>query len=451
MKYVITAGRLILGIVFIFSGFVKSVDPLGSAYKFSDYFTAFKLPFLSWLALPLGVALSAFEVVLGISLLLGYRRRVTYRILFWFMGFFTLLTLVLALFNPVSDCGCFGDAIILTNWQTFLKNVVLMLFVVPLFLVRDQDGPFKTGQVREWMALGTFYVLIIGFSLWNLAHLPAIDFRPYDVGTIVKQEMEIPEGAPVDEYETALVYREKASGRTDEFTIDNYPSDTMLWEFVSSESKLVSKGYEPPIHDFAIMDDTGWDIVDQILSEDGYSLLMVSYDLNRANSEALLKAKDWSKLEIVAADYRFYAVTATPSDEVNDLSAELELGYPFYAADEIMLKTIVRSNPGFMLLRNGVIVGKWSFRDFPRIEELNPEWAEQIGNAEVPLDEESQMLLEAGVYEDFSFDVVDLDPVITSSLLSQSGRLKEADTVLIFSLVIMLLILVSHRISPIRS
>jgi uncharacterized membrane protein YphA (DoxX/SURF4 family) len=451
MKYLTLAGRLILGVVFIFSGFVKSVDPLGSAYKFSDYFNAFKLSFLSFLALPLGVVLSAFEVVLGISLLLGYRRRITFRILFWFMGFFTLLTLILALFNPVTDCGCFGDAIILTNWETFLKNVVLMLFVVPLFMMRDHQEDVETNQFREWGLIASFYLLMVGFSLWNHAHLPLIDFRPYDVGTIIQEEMEIPDGAPVDEYETELVYREKASGETKGFTIENYPRDTTMWEFVSSESRLISKGFEPDIHDFAVMDKEGRDIIDQILSENGYSLMMISHDLNEADEEALQKARDWSQLEILAEGYQFYAVTATPSEEVNELSVSLDLGYGFYAADEIMLKTVVRSNPGFILIRNGVIVGKWSNRDFPRVGDLNPDWAELIGNAAVPLDEETQMLMEAGIYEHFSFDVVDFDPVITSKLLERSEGIKEGSMAVIFVLVIILLILFAHRIAPIRS
>jgi uncharacterized membrane protein YphA (DoxX/SURF4 family) len=450
MKYLTMAGRLILGVVFIFSGFVKSVDPLGSAYKFSDYFNAFKLSFLGFLALPLGVILSAFELVLGISLLLGYRRRITYRILFWFMGFFTLLTLVLALFNPVSDCGCFGDAIILTNWETFFKNVVLMLFVIPLFMLRDQDQPGKINRIREWIVIATFYVLMVGFSLWNLAHLPAIDFRPYDLGTVIQQEMEVPEGAPVDVYETELIYREKASGRTEGFTIEDYPRDTAMWEFVSSESRLVSKGFEPEIHDFAIMDQGGDDIVDQILSEDGYSLLMISHDLKKADKTALQRARDWSQLEILAAGYRFYAVTATPSEEVNDIAISLDLGYAFYAADEIMLKTVVRSNPGFMLIRNGVIVGKWSYHDFPGVGDLNADWAELIGNASVPMDEETQMLMEAGVYENFSFDVVDFDPVMTRTLMEESEGHKEGRMAMIFALGTILLILISHRIAPIR-
>ena len=139
MKYIRLISRLIVGMVFIFSGFVKAVDPLGSAYKFADYFTAFKLGFLEFLALPLGIFLSAFELILGLTLILGYRRKTVFQILMWFMSFFTLLTFILAIFNPVTDCGCFGDALILTNWQTFFKNVVLMVFVSILYFGRNSE------------------------------------------------------------------------------------------------------------------------------------------------------------------------------------------------------------------------------------------------------------------------------------------------------------------------
>jgi len=451
MKYLSIASRLILGTVFIFSGFVKSVDPLGSAYKFSDYFAAFKLSFLSFLALPLGLILSAFELVLGITLLLGYRRRITYRVLFWFMGFFTLLTLILALFNPVSDCGCFGDALILTNWETFLKNIVLMVFVVPLFMIRDRDAHDHIHPVREWGIVGALFLVVIGFSLWNHAHLPVVDFRPYDVGTLIQEEMEIPEGAAVDDYETELIYREKASGKSERFTLENYPRDTTLWEFVDSESRLISKGYDPPIHDFAIIDAGGGDMADQILSDDGFSLVMISHDLTKANEAALLKARDWAQLEMLAGEYAFYPVTATPESEIGNIAMTLDLGYTFYSADEIMLKTVVRSNPGFLLIRNGVIVGKWSFRDFPAIEDIDPDWTELMGNAAVPVDEETLMLMEAGVYEDFSFDVIDFDPSITSFLMEQSQDRKEGRMIVIVGLCIALMLLISARISPIRA
>jgi len=449
MKYIRLFSRIIAGAVFIFSGFVKAVDPLGSAYKFSDYFTAFKLGFLDFLSLPLGIFLSAFELVLGITLILGYRRKITFTVLMWFASFFTLLTLILALFNPVSDCGCFGDALILTNWETFLKNVVLMVFVLILYFGRN-SGTFHGKAIGEWMVVVSLFVMASLFSFWNYRHIPLIDFRPYDVGTVIRDEMEIPEGVPVDEYRTTLIYRNTETGKTSSFTMEDYPKDTVQWEFVTSESKLVKRGYEPPIHDFAIMDESGSDIVDEILSDPGYSLIMVSHNLGKAEQEALVNAREWAQLEIVAGDFSFYAVTATPSSEVESISSELALGYQFMAGDEIMLKTIIRSNPGFVLIKDGFILGKWGWRDFPTLEQLDPQWSELIGNASAPLDEEQQILQDAGVYDDFSFEVVEFDHFIPALLLNKGADKREKGVALVFMLALLVIVLVSGRISPVK-
>jgi len=443
MKYIRILSRIILGVVFIFSGFVKAVDPLGSAYKFADYFTAFKLGFLEFLSLPMGVFLSAFELVLGITLILGYRKRMVYAVTLWFMVFFTLLTFILALFNPVSDCGCFGDALILTNWQTFLKNVGLMVFVLILWGPRkklDTVGPV----LREWAIIAALYVVASFFSFWNYRHLPLLDFRPYDVGTVIREKMEVPEGMPVDEYETSLVYTNKETGKSSSFTMDNYPKDTLLWEFETSESKLVKKGYEPPIHDFALMDAYGDEIAEEILDDPGYSLIMISHDLTEAPEGALIAAGEWSQLEILADDFSFLAVTSTTTAEVDAISSELLLGYDFLAADEIMLKTIVRSNPGFVLLKNGAIMGKWGWRDFPDLGQLIPEWPELIGNASAPMDDEAQMLREAGVYEDFSFNVLEFDQLIPDLLLKDGSHKRERGVIAGFILAILSLMLLSE-------
>jgi hypothetical protein len=449
MRYVRFASRMILGVVFIFSGFVKAVDPLGSAYKFSDYFSAFRLDFLDVISLPLGIGLSAFELVLGITLILGYRRKVISRVVMWFMLFFTLLTLVLALFNPVSDCGCFGDALILTNWQTFLKNVVLMIFVLMLFLGRNQET--ATGNaVREWMMVLFIYLTVCLFGLWNFRHLPLLDFRPYDVGTVIAEEMEIPEGAPVDEYETTLIYRNKESGEDVEFTIDNYPGDTLLWEFVTSESKLVNKGYEPPIHDFAIMDAFGYDLVDQLLTDPGYTLLMICHDLEKADESALLRSRQWAQLDRLSGDFSFYPVTASTTEVVLETVASLDLGYDFLAADQIMLKTMVRSNPGFMLLNDGAIVSKWGYRDFPAPGALDPAITEIMESASIPDESEIRLIEEAGIYADFNLDLIEFGKLVPKLIFEQTGRKQESRAVLLFMVLVIMVGLISHLIVPVR-
>ena len=449
MKYIRLLSRIVVGFIFIFSGFVKAVDPLGSAYKFADYFTAFKLGFLEFLALPMGIFLSAFELVLGIVLILGYRRKISFLVLMVFMSFFTVLTLILALFNPVSDCGCFGDALILTNWQTFFKNVILMVFVLILFFSRRTEAD-SDYVIREWLVVASLFVLASFFSYWNFRHLPVIDFRPYDVGTVISEEMEVPEGVAMDEYTTTLLYRNRESGKTSSFTLEDYPKDTLNWEFVNSESKLLKKGYEPPIHDFAIMDPSGYDLVDEILSDRGYSLVMITYDLAGADEEALMKAEDWARLENLADDFSFYAVTATPTAQIESISSALGLGYSFLAGDDIMLKTIVRSNPGFMLIKNGAILEKWGHRDFPDPGEMDPDLPELIGNASAPLDEETRLLMEEGFYDDLSFNVLEFDQYLPKLLMNKSAEKRERGVSILFILTIILLVLVSGRISPLE-
>jgi uncharacterized membrane protein YphA (DoxX/SURF4 family) len=449
MKTIKIFSRIILGVVFIFSGFVKAVDPLGSAYRFSDYFTAFKLGFLEFLALPLAILLSAFELVLGVVIILGYRRKIVYMVLMWFMLFFTLLTGILAIFNPVSDCGCFGDALILTNWQTFLKNLVLMGFVGILYFQRKEE-PEGGRPVGEWLVIGFVYLGVIFFSLWNYRHLPLLDFRPFDVGTVIQKEMEIPEGAAGDLYETTLTYRNRSTGKAELFTMDDYPRDTTRWEFITSDSKLVKKGFEPPIHDFAIMDAFGTDLADQILSDPGYSLLMICHDLGKAKESELLRAREWSRMEILADDFSFYAVTASTSALVDEKVAALQLGYSFLAGDEIMLKTMIRSNPGFMLIGDGTILGKWGFRDFPSLESVDPKALELIGNAETHMDEESQMLMEAGIYEGFSFNVLDFGSLLPALLYEKSAARMERRVVVGFIMGIVIVLLLSGYVSPLR-
>ena len=232
--------RIITGIVFIFSGFVKGVDPLGSTYKFTDYFNAFHLGFLEPVALPLAVFLSSTELVLGITLLIGYRMRVTAWVLLLFMSFFTILTLILALTNPVTDCGCFGDALILTNWQTFFKNIVLMIFVLVIF-----TGRFKYSTIRqpltEWIVVAFFFAATVIFSLYNYMHLPVLDFRPYSIGTNIREGMTIPEGAPEDVYSTELIYKNKKTGQEKSFTLENFPQG---YAYLGIRGRKVGTGEE---------------------------------------------------------------------------------------------------------------------------------------------------------------------------------------------------------------
>ncbi len=307
LKSLIIFFRIVIGAVFIFSGFVKGIDITGSAIKFEDYFVAFGMDFLIPASLLLTIFLVSTEFIIGISLLFGFRTYWgTWGVLL-FMSVFTPLTFVLALFNPVSDCGCFGDAIVLTNWKTFWKNVVLMIMVIAIFYYRKKFKPVYPA-ITDWSILVVIFVLFTVFSLYNYHHLPMIDFRPYNAGTNIPENMYIPADVPVDEFETILTYEK--DGIRKEFDLENFPWQDSTWTFVEQKSILIKEGYKPPIHDFSIFTPDGNDITDIVLSDEGYSFILVSANLAKANKEALQKL-DILSLYCNQTDINFYSLSSS--------------------------------------------------------------------------------------------------------------------------------------------
>jgi uncharacterized membrane protein YphA (DoxX/SURF4 family) len=357
MKIVRLILRLISGSVFIFSGIVKAIDPSGSAFKFHDYFRAFGLDFLLSLTLPLAILLSLAEFITGFSVLTGIKFRQGVTGMFILIAFFTPLTLILALINPVSDCGCFGDAIHLSNWQTFGKNIFLFSIILILYL-SGKGLRESFGKLSGWLITLSVSILFILFSLYNLRYLPVIDFLPYKVGNNIPELMRIPEGAPISKYETTFIYEKE--GIRKEFTLENYPANDSSWVFIDSRSILTDKGYEPPIHDLSIVSMENIDITETILSNPDYTLLMIARKLNKARRERLLKGFEMGSI-CLKNGIGFYILTASGSDEINKYDASLK----FCHTDETTLKTMIRSNPGYILLKNGKITGKWSWANLP--------------------------------------------------------------------------------------
>jgi len=357
MKIIRITARIVIGIVFIFSGVVKAIDPLGSVYKFHDYFNAFNLDFLSGLSLALGILLCTAEFISGFAVLTGIRQKQGIWIVMILMVIFTPLTFVLALTNPVSDCGCFGDAVHLTNWQTFGKNVVLIALATILFFNRKRTKMVFNPKT-EWSLTLLTGILFVLFNLYNLKYLPVIDFLPYKTGVKIADQMVIPEGASPDVYSTTFVYEK--DGVKKEFDITNYPAGDSSWIFVDQKSVLLKKGFEPPIHDFAITAMNGEDLTQKILSDSGYSMLMVSKKFDEADEEWLSAGFEFGQF-CVTNGIAFYIITATTTDEITIY----DNGLLFCQADETTLKTMVRSNPGYILLKDGVIIGKWSWANLP--------------------------------------------------------------------------------------
>ena len=369
MRLVKNLCRIIVGIVFIYSGFVKGIDPLGSDYKFTDYFNAFGMGWMNATTLFFSFALSLTEFLIGIALLFNlWVSRMAWGSLL-FMAFFTPLTLVLALTNPASDCGCFGDAMILTNWQTFWKNIILLLLAIMIFMYRKE---YKSSLplVGQFSFLALAGAGMLCLSVYCYRHLPVLDFRPYAVGKNITEGMRLPEGAEPDQYEVTLKYKNKQTGEVQSFTEENYPwQDTLNWEYESSSERLVKKGYITPIHDLVIEHPTLGNITEEILEDDNYTILAVAYNLNQSDTQyqpAINRLAEYAREKGI----RFYGLTSSSERDIEAYKKRNHVPYEFCTADEIQLKTMIRSNPGVIILREGTILDKWAGKDVPDVKEL---------------------------------------------------------------------------------
>lgn len=359
--------RLVLAVTFIFSGYVKAIDPLGTQYKLYDYAGAVGVSAWvpDWLTLASSVGLSALEFCLGIFLLFAIHRRLASRLTLVFMVVMTLVTLWLFVANPIEDCGCFGDALKLTNGQTFAKNLVLLACAAvvawqPLRMMRF------ISESSQWIVVNYSILFIVVSSLWSLYTLPTFDFRPYHVGADIRKGMEIPEDAPQPQFETTFIMEK--DGVQQEFSLDNYPDST--WTFIDSKTIQTEKGYVPPIHDFSItLRESDEDITDQVLSRAGYTLLLIAPHLERADDTNFGEINQLHEYAI-EHDIPFYCLTASTDKPIRRWIELTGAEYPFCTTDETTLKTMIRSNPGLMLLRDGVVAAKWSHNQLPTVERL---------------------------------------------------------------------------------
>lgn len=368
------AARILLGLTFIFSGFVKGIDPWGSAYKFTDYFNAFQMSWLSGLAFALGILLAAAEFFLGVAFLFNFFIRITSWAMLAFMAFFTGLTLVVALTNPVTDCGCFGDALVITNWQTFYKNIVLLALAIFIFIQRKN---FKSanGPILSIALTGSTMVVYFYLVTYSYNHLPIIDFSPYKVGVNIPEAMKVPEGAPKAIYKNEFIYKNLKTGEEKEFAEADIPwKDTLNWKFVkANDAILVRKGYTPPIHDFRIETPENEDIKDFFLYDEKYTFVVIASNLQKTNREGMRKIASLATAA-KAKGYNFIALTSTSPDSFEAFKNEIGVNFDFFNTDEITLKTIIRSNPGMIVLKKGTILKKYHFNDIPKPEELDNEF-----------------------------------------------------------------------------
>jgi len=351
-----TICRLLFGVTFIISGFVKAVDPLGVQYKIEDYLTALKLTALHPFALTFAFALFAIEFVIGVNFLFSIRMRETSFVGLLFMCVMTPVTLWIALANPVTDCGCFGDAIILSNWATFWKNIILLAVVITVIALRKKVHHTWLSPFPEWTLTATFCIIPLALGCYGLRFLPLIDFRPYKIGNNIIELMSIPPDAPKGESKTTLIYEK--NGEEKEFTLQNYPTNDSTWHFVDQKTIQIKEGYVPPIHDFAITDKNNDDITTDILYCPDTTYLVVMYDLTLTDADDI---HSLVKLQHYATTHQqpFYVLTASGADDRATFSETTHTSFQFYTADPITLKTMIRANPGVMVLKEGVILDKY--------------------------------------------------------------------------------------------
>jgi uncharacterized membrane protein YphA (DoxX/SURF4 family) len=438
--------RLFVGSLFIVSGLIKANDPIGFSYKLNDYFApgVFDMPWLDSMALELAVIACVAEIVLGIAILFGARMKLAAWSLLGLMVFFTFLTGYTAVANwlfdnnesalthsiegllgfviredysYMKDCGCFGDAIKLDPLESFLKDLVLMVLTVIIFVKRKTNmiGDLKTDGInlgiamlaivgfsvgvvgwafpiwfssvsfavllgikqfmkhdsKDWVMAGVATIITTWFCVYCINHLPIKDFRPYRVGNNIVELKECPPDAPQDVYEDTWYY--KVNGEVGEYTTEQAPWNIEGAEFVDRETELISKGCEPPIHDFILEDSDTMDWTDDILGEE-YMFLIVSYNLMKTDTDIQIHLNKLNEDAMNDGGPYVYGLAANTYSQIEPFLHEHQVMYDYLTADGTMLKTIIRANPGLVLLNKGTVLAKWHFNDLPSYDEIKAEY-----------------------------------------------------------------------------
>jgi uncharacterized membrane protein YphA (DoxX/SURF4 family) len=358
MKILVAISRVFVGVLFIISGLIKLNDPLGFSYKLQEYFSSdvLNIPFLEPYALAISVLVVIFEVILGVFLLIGYKPKFTIWSLIAMIVFFTFLTFYSAYFDKVKDCGCFGDALKLTPWESFTKDLVLLVFILILFFGLKFIKPFFSKLSTTIIALLSF-IACLWFGYHVLMHLPAKDFRAYKIGANIQEGMSIPEDAPKPVVEYKWTF--KINGAEEVITTNgSYP--TVDGEYVSVETKIIEEGYSPPVVDFSIESETE-DLTQQFLAEPKL-IMIVLYSLENAEKEGLARLKTMSD-KAINTGYKVIGLTASGMEAKQRIKSEYKLNFDFYLCDEKALKTVVRSNPGILELNKGTVMQKLHWND----------------------------------------------------------------------------------------
>ena len=363
MKVLVGVSRIFVGVLFIISGLIKLNDPVGFSFKLGDYFApeVLNLPFLEPYALVIAVLVVILEVLLGVMLIVGYAKKFTLWSLLLMIVFFTFLTFYSAYFNKVTDCGCFGDALKLTPWESFSKDVVLLVLILVLYKGSGYIQPFFSKGVRS-ITVFISLILCLWLGLHVLEHLPVIDFRAYKVGTNITKGMQTPADAPRAVYQ----YNWSFDVNGQQKTVINRGEDPKIdGTLLGVETSVLQKGYEPPIHDFSIERD-GTDYTTQMLEEE-HLLVVIAYNLNVAQNDGFIAIKEATDTALEKG-YTVIGISASSTPETEKLAAKYDLDFKFYFCDMTALKTIIRSNPSIIRLEKGTILQKLHFNDVDQLK-----------------------------------------------------------------------------------
>jgi len=373
--------RIAVGLLFIFSGLIKANDPLGFSYKLEEYFEVFHITFFNNFALSIAVILCALEMILGFALLIGSRAVAVIWGLLLLIIFFAFLTFYSAFFKVVQTCGCFGDAIPLTPWQSFSKDLVLLILILVLFVSKQAIKPILKPEAAK-IAFIIAVVFSFGVGIYTYNFLPVMDFLPYKVGANVLEEMKTPPGALPDEYEITYHLKNKATGATKTMTNTEYLKTNIWkddnWQIVGDpESRLVKVGFTPKIRDLVIQDAQGNNYTQELLGNPFYNVIIVAYNLNHTNDGAINKLNALALNLTQNFNTRTIMLTSnSPEDAKAFIKAHHFFPEVFYA-DGVPLKTMIRSNPGIFLMKKGVVINKWHFHNMPTYDALVKNYLQQ--------------------------------------------------------------------------
>jgi len=363
MRVITIISRLLVSLLFIFSGLIKANDPLGFSYKLVEYFEVFDIHFLIPIALPLAMFICAFEIILGFALLIGARINLTLWLLLLMIVFFTFLTFYSAYYQKVLSCGCFGDAIPLSPWQSFAKDIILLVLIIILFIGKQEINPvFPEGIENSFLIL--VIVASFTFPIYTYNYLPIVDFRPYAKGKNISEQMK---GTP-DEVKYFYTLKDKKTGETIE--VDKWPNNwDKKYEYMSSRTEITKKGIESKIKDFSITTLEGSDYTQDIIENPDYTFLLVCYDLDKTNKDVFGKVNDFAQL-CKQDSILFICLTASPKTSVEAFKNEVKTSIDFYNCDGTVLKTMVRANPGLMLMKGGNVIDIWHYNSLPAFSTL---------------------------------------------------------------------------------